>query len=85
MDSADGIVCRGGIHQTNEKSDVAMLRGYSSHPAPDPPGSLAGASPESRRSTSVSLTEVLWRDYGETTVRLRRCQRGVGDAAAPRH
>ena len=50
---------------------------------PIPPPTLAQASPESRRSTSVTPTEVLRRDSGEATEGLWSCQRAVKDAAAP--
>jgi hypothetical protein len=62
-----------------------LQRGNSCHPAPYPPRSLAGHSPEPPRSTSVSLTEVLRGGSGECPAKLRRCLRAAGDAPCPFH
>ena len=44
---------------------------HSSKSAPEPPGGLAGHSPDTRRSTSDSLSEVLRRDSGECPASVR--------------
>jgi hypothetical protein len=77
-DSASPLaICRFPACRRPSKPSLApqkteLLAPYSFNHAPDRPAGRAGASPESRRSTSIPGIEVLRRDSGECPGRLRR-------------